>query len=76
VQVFSPTGKLLGKILIPEVIGNLTFGGPNNDRLFIVASSSLYAISLNTRGINHNQPRELYSLQSGYESLPNDTSPV
>jgi gluconolactonase len=76
VQIFSPDGELLGKILIPEVIGNLTFGGPNNDRLFIVASSSVYAISLNTRGINHHQPRELHSLQSGYESLPNDTSPV
>jgi hypothetical protein len=29
----------------------VTFGGPNKDRLFIAASSSLYAIDLNSRGL-------------------------
>lgn len=51
VQVFTPDGLLLGKILVPETIGNLTFGGMAKNRLFIVASSSLYAITLNTQGI-------------------------
>ncbi len=51
VQVFTPAGELLGKIFVPETIGNLTFGGHNKDRLFITASSSLYAINLNTHGI-------------------------
>jgi gluconolactonase len=41
----------LGKILIPEKVGNLTFGGPRKDRLYIAASSSLYSLDLNTRGI-------------------------
>jgi gluconolactonase len=50
VQVYTPDGLLLGKILVPEVIGNLTFGGPNRDRLFIAASTSLYAIDLATHG--------------------------
>ncbi|MEP7287487.1 MAG: SMP-30/gluconolactonase/LRE family protein [Chloroflexota bacterium] len=51
VQVYSPAGELLGKIMVPEIIANLTFGGPNKDRLFIAANSSLYSIMLNTNGI-------------------------
>jgi gluconolactonase len=51
IQVFAPDGTLLGKILVPEKVGNLTFGGKNKDRLFIAASSSLYAIELNTQGL-------------------------
>ena len=51
VQAFTPDGTRLGKIFVPETIGNLTFGGPNKDRLYIAASSSLYMIQLNTRGI-------------------------
>lgn len=50
VQVLHPDGTLLGKIAVPEKVGNLCFGGPRGDALFIVASSSLYRIVLNTRG--------------------------
>ncbi len=50
VQVYAPDGARLGKILVPEKVGNLSFGGPNRDRLFIAASTSLYAIDLATRG--------------------------
>ena len=53
VQVYSNDGTQLGKILIPEKVGNLTFGGPHRDRLYIAASSSLYSIDLNTRGVQH-----------------------
>lgn len=49
VQIFHPDGKLLARILVPEVIANLTFGGQNFDTLYIVATSSLYAIRLNTQ---------------------------
>jgi gluconolactonase len=51
VQVYAGDGTLLGKILVPEKVANLTFGGPNHDRLFIAASSSLYSLEVNTRGI-------------------------
>jgi gluconolactonase len=51
IQVYSPGGELLGKIMVPEIIANCTFGGPNKDRLFIAASKSIYAIYLNTTGI-------------------------
>lgn len=50
IQVYAPDGTRLGKILVPEKVGNLSFGGPNHDRLFIAASTSLYAIDLATRG--------------------------
>lgn len=51
IQVYSAGGDLLGKIMVPEIIANCTFGGPNKDRLFIAASTSVYAIYLNTQGI-------------------------
>jgi gluconolactonase len=44
VQIFSPTGELIGKILVPETPANLCFGGTNHDTLFITAHSSLYSI--------------------------------
>lgn len=50
VQVIAPDGTLLGRIRVPEKIGNLTFGGRNWDDLFITASTSLYRIRLNTQG--------------------------
>ncbi len=51
VQVYAPDGIRLGKILVPEVCANLTFGGAKRDRLFITAGKSLYAIDLNTHGV-------------------------
>nr|WP_315237662.1 SMP-30/gluconolactonase/LRE family protein [uncultured Albidiferax sp.] len=50
VQVYHPDGTLLGKIAVPEKIGNLCFGGPQGNQLFIAASTSLYRITLHTRG--------------------------
>lgn len=51
VHCFSPKGELLGKIRVPEVVSNVTFGGPKKNRLFITATTSLYAITLNRRGV-------------------------
>jgi gluconolactonase len=51
VQVYAPDGQRLGKILVPETPANLTFGGQERNRLFITAGTSLYAIDLNTRGV-------------------------
>ncbi|AVH65756.1 gluconolactonase [Nostoc sp. 'Peltigera membranacea cyanobiont' 213] len=51
VQIYAPDGTQLGKILVPETPTNLTFGGNEGDRLFITAGHSLYAIDLNTRGV-------------------------
>lgn len=50
VHCIDPRGVLLGKILVPAKVANLTFGGRNRSRLFICASRTLYAIYLNRRG--------------------------
>jgi gluconolactonase len=51
VQVYSCDATPLGKILVPETCANLTFGGKERHRLFITAGHSLYAIDLQTRGV-------------------------
>ncbi|TCR00437.1 SMP-30/gluconolactonase/LRE family protein [Neorhizobium sp. JUb45] len=50
VHCFGPNGKLLGKILIPQTVANITFGGPRKNRLFITATRSLYAVYTATNG--------------------------
>jgi gluconolactonase len=50
VTVWSPDGKLIGRIRLPEVCGNITFGGPKRNRLFMAASQSLYALFVGTQG--------------------------
>ncbi len=50
IHCFGPDGTLLGKILIPEVVSNLCFGGPRRNRLFITATTSVYAVYLATTG--------------------------
>jgi gluconolactonase len=50
VTVWSPQGKLIGRIRLPEVCGNVCFGGPKRNRLFMAASQSIYAVYVNTQG--------------------------
>jgi gluconolactonase len=50
---FDPDGTLIGKLLVPEVVSNLTFGGPKRNHLFITASSSVYAIRVNINGVRY-----------------------
>jgi gluconolactonase len=50
VHCIAPSGELLGRIRVPSPVGNLTFGGPMKNRLFICASQALFAIFLNRRG--------------------------
>lgn len=51
VHCYAPDGTLLGKILIPETVANLTFGGPKRNRMFITATSSVYSVFLNASGV-------------------------
>ncbi|HEY4956428.1 MAG TPA: SMP-30/gluconolactonase/LRE family protein, partial [Caldimonas sp.] len=50
VHCHGADGALLGKVLIPESVANLCFGGAKRNRMFICATTSLYAVYLNTRG--------------------------
>ena len=51
VRVFAPDGTPLGAIVLPEVAANLCFGGHHHKRLFICASTSVYAMDVGTRGV-------------------------
>ena len=51
IHCIHPDGSLLGKILLPEVISNVQFGGPKRNRLFATGRSALYAIYVNAQGI-------------------------
>jgi gluconolactonase len=51
VHVFNAGGKLIGRIDLPERCANLCFGGMHRNRLFMAASTSLYALYVNTQGI-------------------------
>ena len=50
VHCISPRGVLLGKIKVPSLVSNLTFGDRYRSRLFICASHALYSVFLNVRG--------------------------
>jgi len=50
VHVFSPHGQRIGMILLPEICANVCFGGAKHDRLFMAASTSLYALYVGTQG--------------------------
>jgi len=50
VTIWAPEGKLIGRIRLPEICGNVCFGGPKRNRLFMAASQSLYAVYVNTQG--------------------------
>ena len=53
VHCFHPDGTLLGKLHLPEIVSNLTFGGPKRNDLFITATSSLYSLRLKTTGARY-----------------------
>ena len=50
VHCIAPDGRRLGKIRVPETVSNICFGGRHRHRLFITATTSLYAVSLAVRG--------------------------
>jgi gluconolactonase len=51
VNVYAADGDLIGRIALPERCANVCFGGPMRNRLFMAASQSLYAVYVNTQGV-------------------------
>jgi gluconolactonase len=51
VWIFSPAGKHIATIVVPEVVSNLNWGGADGKSLFITASSSVYRIELKIEGV-------------------------
>jgi gluconolactonase len=50
-HVFAPNRTRLGKVLLPEVVSNLCFAGAKRNRLIITATTSVYALYINARGL-------------------------
>jgi gluconolactonase len=49
--IFSPDGKHLGTIAIPERMANLAWGDADGKTLYIAASTSVYRIRLKITGV-------------------------
>ncbi|MFF9645860.1 SMP-30/gluconolactonase/LRE family protein [Kitasatospora aureofaciens] len=50
VHCYDPDGTLIGRLLVPGQVSNLTFGGPKNNRLFITAGTSVYSLVMAVTG--------------------------
>lgn len=50
VHCYSVDGRLIGKVRIPEIVANVTFGGEKLNRLFICGTSSLYSVYVTVNG--------------------------
>lgn len=44
IHIFSPSGALIAKILVPEGPANLGFGGPKGTTVFITSGTSLFSV--------------------------------
>jgi len=49
-NVVDSDGTLLGKVLVPEVVANVEFGGAKRNHLFICGTTSLYTVKVMTNG--------------------------
>jgi len=50
VRCYAPSGDLIGKVHLPETCANLCFGGRRKNRLFMAASTSVYAVYVAATG--------------------------
>jgi gluconolactonase len=50
IDVFAPEGTLLGRINFPQMVSNLVFGGPKQNRLFVTCTHELYSVYVTATG--------------------------
>lgn len=50
VHCYDADGTRIGRIRIPEIVANVTFGGRKRNRLFICGTTSLYSVYLTANG--------------------------
>lgn len=50
---FDQDGTLIGKLRVPQIVSNLTFGGIKRNQLFITATTSVYTIRVNINGASY-----------------------
>ena len=51
VHCYDPDGTLIGKILVPEIVANVCFGGEKRNYLYICGTTSLYGVRLPVNGV-------------------------
>jgi gluconolactonase len=51
IYVYAPDSTYLGRLIVPEMVTNLCFGGAGRRTLYITACTSLYAFDLQTVGL-------------------------
>lgn len=56
VHCFAPDGQLIGKLLLPEPVSNLTFGGPKLNQMFVTAGRSVYSLRVTFTGGKYPDP--------------------
>jgi gluconolactonase len=56
IWIFSPEGKHLATVLMPEKVSNVAWGGEDRKTLYITATSSIYRVKLRIAGVD---PRHL-----------------
>ena len=50
VHCYDPDGTLIGKIIVPETVANVCFGGQKRNYLYICGTTSLYGVRLPVNG--------------------------
>jgi gluconolactonase len=51
VHCYAADGTLIGRIAVPELVANITFGGLKRNRMFIAANSCLYSLVMSVTGL-------------------------
>jgi gluconolactonase len=57
VHCYAPDGSFIGRIRVPQIVANIRFGGPKNNRMFIAANTTLYSLVMSTTGVASTAPR-------------------
>jgi gluconolactonase len=73
VHCFDTDGTLIGKLLMPEPVANLTFGGPKRNQLFITAGVSVYTLRVTFNGAKYPDHGRRRASKSGDVVLPAST---
>ncbi|WP_448322188.1 SMP-30/gluconolactonase/LRE family protein [Streptomyces sp. CO7] len=56
VHCYDPDGTLIGRLVVPEAVSNIAWGGPKRNRLFITAETSLYSLVMAVTGTHPTGP--------------------
>lgn len=76
VWIFSPDGKVVDKILVPETTTNLNWGDADYQTLYITAGKSVYSIRLNAVGAAVKEPGVLPQSFELRQNYPNPFNPA